>query len=175
MSRIKTLALASAAATTAALALAAPASAWTGGPITATLSQPLTIESSIGGGTCTTSTLGGSVTPAGALTVNSASITGCSGDFPITVTTQNLPWGGNLGGTTASITGFRVSAAITVPIFGNITCIYGGNLSGSLSGSAPSVTATFDTSVSKVNSGSHFFCPGTADITGQYTITGSGL
>lgn len=174
MSRTKTLALATAAATTAALTLASPALAWTGGSISASLSQDLVIDSSIGGGTCTTSSLGGSITSAGALTISSASITNCTGDYPITVTTQNLSWGGSLSGGVATITGFRVSAVITVPLFGNITCIYGGDLSGTYTGTSP-VVASFNTSVNKVNSGSHWFCPSTADVSGQYTITGAGL
>ena len=174
MSRTKTMAMATAAAATAALAIASPASAWTGGAITANLSSPLTVNSTIGTATCTSSTLNGSVTAAGALTVSSASIGGCTGTFSISVTPTNLPWGGTLGTSSATITGFRVSA--NVGVLGGITCIYGGNLSGAISGSAPSLKATFsNVTVNKISSGSHWFCPGSATIGGAYTITGPGL
>ncbi|MEO3783979.1 hypothetical protein ABGB12_11645 [Actinocorallia sp. B10E7] len=174
MSRTKTLALATATAAAAALAIASPASAWTGGAITANLSSPLTVNSSIGTATCTSSTLNGSVTADEVLTVSSASIGGCTGTFSISVTPTNLPWGGTLGANSVSITGFQVSA--NVGVFGGITCIYGGSLNGSVTGSAPTLQASFsNVTVNKVSSGSHWFCPGSATISGGYTITGPGL
>ncbi|GAA2738372.1 hypothetical protein [Actinocorallia aurantiaca] len=173
MSRTAKLVAVAAASAAAVVVTAAPALAWTGGAVSASLTSPLTV--SLGGASCTGSTLTGSVTAAGVLSIPTATISGCTAaGSSIPVTPQNLPWGGKLtdGGGVASLTGFRVSATWL-----GVTCVYGGNINGTntaKSGSPASTTATFtNASVSKV-SGS-FLCPGTAQVSAAYKFTGAGL
>lgn len=178
MSRIAKLAAVGASAAAAVAMTAAPAAAWTGGSVSATLSAPLTV--SVAGSnvaSCTTSTLGGSIAAGGALTLSSAAISGCTGSGTVTVTPQNLPWGGSLtnGGGTATFTGFRVKANATL-LGLPVTCIYAGNISGTNTAGPAPVTVKFtNASVSKVSSGSSFACPGSAQVSATYTFTGAGL
>ncbi|MDX6743965.1 hypothetical protein [Actinocorallia sp. A-T 12471] len=173
------------AATVAALALATPAHAATpvldaatgtvySGGVQGALNGTASVTTSLGGGTCTSSTLGGSVTSGGALTISAATFTDC-GDT--TVTAQNLPWtGGSFDSTTAgpggrdgtvTIQGFRVRAVVSVF---NITCIYAGTVTANGFNNAD-LDVTINQSLSK-QSGSSFLCPGTANVTAAYTIRG---
>ncbi|MDL4819685.1 hypothetical protein [Actinomadura opuntiae] len=159
MSRIKKLAAiasTSAAATAVAVAAtAAPALAWTAGPFTAKLSGTMTINAGIPA-SCTGSTLGGTITTAGALSVTSASITGCG----VTVTPQNLPWSGSLSGGNATLSGFSVSA---------VGCTYGGTIHGTYSGSTFPVTVSFTNQTVPKTSG--FLCPSSATLTAKYVFS----
>ena len=167
MSRTAKFVAVAAASAAAVVVTAAPALAWTGGTVSASLTTPLVAP---GGVTCSTSTLGGSVSAAGALNITSATIGGCTGGIGVTPT--NLPWGGSLtnGGGPATITNFRVSA---------LGCVYGGTLKGTntaKSGTTPnaSTTATFaNQTVGKI-SGS-FLCPNSATVSVTYKFTGAGI
>ncbi|GAB2826508.1 hypothetical protein GCM10022221_25690 [Actinocorallia aurea] len=179
MSRTTRLA-ASAAAGAAAVALtatAASATPWTGGSVSATLTQPLTV--SLANAVCTSSNLTGSVNATNdALVVSTASISGCTADgvSNLSVTPENTPWGGNLApSASSSFTGFRVRAV--VPSL--VNCLYGGTITGSTGAfSGGSVAVTFSgSSISKI-SGSGILsglCPATINVSGQYTFTGPGL
>lgn len=169
MSRATRLALASAASVAAVALTATAAHAWTGGAVSASLSQPLTV--SLAGATCTTSNLTGSLAAGGGLTVSGATVSGCTAlGSSVTVTPENLPWSGTLtnGGGTATFSGFQLRAK---QLF--VNCLYGGTITGVNTGSSP-VTVTFtDAPVNKI-SGSGI-CPSVAEVSGQYTFTGPGL
>ncbi|MFB4311582.1 hypothetical protein [Actinomadura sp. GTD37] len=155
MSRIKkpaAIASITAAAAVAVAMTATPALAWTAGPFTATLNGNMTINAGVSA-TCTSSTLSGTIASDGTLTITAASVGGCG----VTVTPQNLPWSGKLAGGTATLSGFAMSA---------IGCTYGGNLSGSFTGSDLPVTATFANQT--VNKTSGLLCPGSATVTAKY-------
>lgn len=173
------------AASIAVLALATPAHAATpvrnattgtvySGNVQGALNGTASVTTSLGGGTCTSSTLGGTVTTGGALTIASASFTDC-GDT--TVTAQNLPWtGGSFDSTTAvpggrdgtvTIGGFRVRAVVSV--FG-ITCIYAGTVVADGTNNTD-LDVTINRSLAK-QSGSSFLCPANANVTAAYTIRG---
>lgn len=155
MSRSTKLAAIAAASIAAVAATATPASAWTAGPFTATLSGNMTIIAGVTA-TCTSSTLGGTITTGGALSFTSAVFGGCG----VGVNATNLPWSGSLTGGVATITGFRVSA---------IGCTYGGNLTGTYTGSAFPTTVSF-TNVT-VNKISGLFCPASATVTANYVFS----
>jgi hypothetical protein len=167
------------------------------GNIQASLLGNATVSSSIGSGSCSQSTMLGSVQSNGtSLSISSATFTGagggsCSGSVSSTITAQNLPWsGGNVTFTSAATSGgpngtvtisnFRVKAVVN--IFGGITCIFGGNLTANAYN--PDNTSRPDTSVSeaqayvngatvtKVSSGSSFLCPSTATVTANYKLQG---
>lgn len=149
--------LAAIASTTAAAALtvavtATPAMAWTAGDFTATLNGTMVIDAGIAA-ECTGSTLSGTIDANGNLTITSASVSGCG----VTVTPNNLPWSGSLNNGVASLNGFSMSA---------IGCTYGGNLTGSFSGTDLPVTATFADQT--VNKTSGWLCPGSATVTATY-------
>ncbi|ROO86409.1 hypothetical protein EDD29_3975 [Actinocorallia herbida] len=173
------------AASIAAVALAAPAYAATpvkkagtsttySGNVQGALSGTASVTTTLGGGTCNASTLLGTVTSGGALTINTASFTDC-GDT--TVTAQSLPWtGGSFDNTTAvvggregtvTIGGFRVRAVVSVF---SITCIYAGTVTADGNNNA-NLDVTINQSLAK-QSGSSFLCPGTANVTAAYTIRG---
>ncbi|ROO87077.1 hypothetical protein EDD29_4666 [Actinocorallia herbida] len=179
MSRITELAAvaAAAAAAVALTATSASAAPWTGGSVSATLTQPLTV--SLANAVCTTSTLSGSTNASNAnLVVSTAAISGCTADgvSGLTVTPEGTPWGGNLTPNAASsFTGFQVRAKVT----GLVNCLYGGTLAGTAgSFSGGSIAVTFSgASISKI-SGSGILsglCPATINVSGQYTFTGPGL
>lgn len=151
-SKLAALASASAAAALAVAVTATPALAWTAGPFTATLNGTMVIDAGIPA-SCTGSTLSGTIDADGDLTVTSASVEGCG----VTVTPQNLPWSGKLDNGTASFTGFSMSA---------IGCTFGGDISGSFTGTDLPVSATFTEQTVAKTSG--FFCPGSATITATY-------
>lgn len=146
------LATTSAAAALALAVTATPAMAWTAGPFTATLNGTMTIDAGIPA-SCTSSTLTGTIAADGSLTIAKATVGGCGVD----VQAQNLPWSGSLNNGVASINGFSVSA---------IGCTYGGNLTGSFTGSDLPVTATFANQT--VNKTSGVICPSTATVTAKY-------
>lgn len=185
MTTLRTLAALTAAGGTV-LALATPASALFAGNVQATLLGTATVSTSAGGGSCTSSTLNGTLAAGGGLTVNSASFGSCSG---ATVTAQNLPWtGGNItyapvaGGRdgTATINGFRIKAVTTI-LGASVTCIYGGNVTANAyngTNAARPVTSNTEfqiylngASASK-QSGSSFLCPSTASVTAVYQLLG---
>ncbi|MEU8798680.1 hypothetical protein [Spirillospora sp. NPDC048819] len=149
--------LAAIASTTAAAALAVavtatPALAWTAGNFTATLNGNMVIDAGIAA-ECTDSTLTGTIDAAGNLTITDASVSGCG----VTVTPEGLPWSGSLNNGVASINGFSMSA---------IGCTYGGNISGSFTGTDLPVTATFTEQTVAKTSG--WLCPGSATVTATY-------
>ncbi|MFI6517480.1 hypothetical protein ACIBF1_18140 [Spirillospora sp. NPDC050679] len=166
----------------AAMALAAPAYAATPvkkagtataytGNIRGTLNGTVTISNTLGDETCTSSTLGGTVTSGGALTVSSATFTGCE---DITVTAQSLPWSGSFDNTTAvpggregtvTINGFRVKAVV----FG-VNCIYAGTVVADGNNNT-SVDIAINQTLAK-QTGSNFLCPSTATVNASYTLRG---
>ncbi|WP_165958844.1 hypothetical protein [Actinomadura sp. KC345] len=155
MSRTKKLA--ALASTTAAAALtvavtATPALAWTPGDFTATLNGNMVIDAGIAA-ECTDSTLSGTIDADGNLTITSASVSGCG----VTVTPEGLPWSGSLSGGVASFNGFSMSA---------VGCTFGGDITGSFTGTDLPVTATFTEQT--VNRTSGFLCPGSATVTATY-------
>lgn len=155
MSRTKKLA--ALASTTAAAALtvavtATPAMAWTAGDFTATLNGTMIIDAGIPA-ECTGSELSGTIDADGNLTITDASVSGCG----VTVEAEGLPWSGSLDNGVASLSGFSMSA---------IGCTYGGDITGSFTGTDLPVTATFTEQTVSKSSG--WFCPGSATITAAY-------
>ncbi|WP_157963800.1 hypothetical protein [Actinocorallia populi] len=168
MSRIAKFAVIAAASAAAVAVSAVPASAWTGGSVTAGLAPGTSLVVSIGGSpvaNCNTADLTGSITAGGALNVSSANIADC--DNGVVATAQNLPWGGNLTDPSgaSSLTGFRVSAK-----WMGLTCVYGGNIAGT---NDTSPTATFTNQT--VNKVSGFLCPGSAQVSAQFAFSGPGV
>ncbi|WP_106401144.1 hypothetical protein [Actinocorallia populi] len=172
------------------LALASPASALYAGNIQASLLGTATVTTSLGGGSCTSSTLNGALASGGGLSVSSAGFSSCSG---ATVTAQNLPWtGGNVtastavpGGRdgTATIAGFRVRAVVTI-LGANVTCVYGGNLTANAYNGTNAArpvpgNGQFQISLNNVSaakqSGSNFLCPGTASVVATYEVKGESV
>lgn len=165
------------------------------GPVQAQLLGTATVSTSLGNGTCSQSTMTGSINSDGTgLAVTSATFggpngTGCSGDVSATITAQNLPWtGGSVvyapSGTrdgTVTIANFRVRAV--VQIFGGITCTYGGNLTANgynpdnpnrpFPAVAHAQAGVNGAVVNKV-SPSGLLCPGTATVTATYALVGQG-
>ncbi|WP_106398262.1 hypothetical protein [Actinocorallia populi] len=200
MSVLKRLAALTGLTTVAAMALAVPASATTVSSTTfrATILEPLTVTVTLLGSpttaSCPSGTMSGTLNTDGTgLSVTSASIGACSGSVSATVTPENLPWsGGNVVYTndgirdregTVTMAGFRVKAVVNV--LGGITCIYGGALTGdAYNGANPNRPVASSThaqakatnvTVNKINSGSNFFCPGSASVSGVLELTdGSG-
>ncbi|HLV72548.1 hypothetical protein FHX41_4513 [Actinomadura hallensis] len=155
MSRTKKLAALASTAAAAALTVAVtatPAMAWTPGEFTATLNGKMIIDAGIPA-ECTGSTLSGTIDADGNLTITAASVSGCG----VTVTPNNLPWSGSLDGGVASLNGFSMSA---------IGCTYGGNLTGSFTGTDLPVSATFANQT--VNKTDGWLCPGSATVTATY-------
>jgi hypothetical protein len=155
ISKPAAIASASAAAALAVALTATPALAWTAGPFTADLDGTMVIDAGIPA-SCTSSTLSGTVDAAGNLTITSASVGGCG----VTVTPKNLPWSGKLDNGTASIDGFSMSA---------IGCTYGGDITGSFTGTDLPVSATFTEQTVAKTSG--WLCPGSATVTATYDFT----
>jgi len=165
---------AAAAVTTAAAAVtvaASPASAWTGGSITATAAPVQFSGFSV---TCVLSTLNGTVTPAGALSITTASFTGCTlpNNTPITVT-AGPSWGGFLGSTT-SLTNVKISFVFPLSGGGSFTCSYGSSLSGTPAGTTPPVAVPISSLLNKV-AVSSFLCPANTTLSATYVFTGPGL
>jgi hypothetical protein len=165
-----------------------------GGNVQALLLGSASVSTSIGSGTCTSSEMLGSINSDGtALSISAASFssppaTGCSGTVSSTIT-PITPWtGGNVtyapveGGrdSTVTIANFKVQAVVN--IFGGITCIYGGTITANgWNGDNPSRPDTTSNeaqaglsgaTVTKVNAGSNWLCPGTATVTGTYQLKG---
>lgn len=153
------------------------------GSVTGTLIGNLVI---LGGGTttCTSSTLGGTVSSSGPLTLSSASVSGCSGTAS-SITPQNLPWSGSvtwanspLRDGTISISGFTMRATV----FG-VNCTYGGNVvvpvwngNHSLRPKPANGEAQVDLGGVVINkTAGIFLCPASATIDeGVYALTGTG-
>jgi hypothetical protein len=154
----KTAAVASAAAAaTLAFGLtAAPALAVTPGTFTANLNGTMTINAGVSA-TSTSSTLKGSVAADGTTaSYTSASAGGCG----VTVTPGALPWSGSFSGGVAKINGFSMSA---------VGCTYGGNLTGTYTGTNFPLTVSFVNQT--VNKTSGLFCPSSATVTAKYDYT----
>jgi len=168
MSRIAKIAAVAAASAAAVAMTATSAAAYPGGAVTASLASGTNLVVSIGGSAvanCSTTNLTGSVTAAGALTVSSVAISGCSNG--VVASAQNLPWGGKLTDPSgaAALNGFRVSAK-----WGLLTCVYGGNITGT-NDNVP--TATFaNQTVSKISGA---LCPGSAQVTAKFVFSGAGV
>ncbi|MES9541119.1 MULTISPECIES: hypothetical protein [unclassified Actinomadura] len=168
------------------------------GNVQASLLGTATVSSSLGGGSCSQSTMTGAISSDGSgLNVSSATFTGdgggpCSGSTSSTITAQSLPWtGGNVtydpnhtGGRDATVTiaNFKVKAVVN--IFGGITCVFGGNLTANgYNGDNASrpVTSSGDAQVGVQNatvnkqSGSSFLCPSTATVTATYALRGESV
>ncbi|MEV0661987.1 hypothetical protein ACIBI3_13265 [Actinomadura luteofluorescens] len=165
------------------------------GNVQASLLGTATVSSSIGSGSCSQSTMTGSINSDGsALNVAAATFTGtgggpCSGSTSSTITAQNLPWtGGNVtfdaghtGGRDATVTIANFKVKAVVDIFGGITCVFGGNLTANgyngNNASRPDTTsgeAQVGVKNATVNkqSGSSFLCPSTATVTATYALRG---
>jgi hypothetical protein len=158
-----------AAVSAAAVALtAAPAAAWPGGDVTASLATGTSLVVSIANvpvASCGTADLAGEIDSGGTLSIEDVVIDDC--DNNVDAAAENTPWGGNLTDPNgpASLTGFQVRAK-----WGLLTCVYGGNISGSNTG--PVATFTNKT-VTKV--GGSFLCPGSAEVTAQFVFSGPGV
>ncbi|MER7547736.1 hypothetical protein [Actinomadura sp.] len=164
------------------------------GNVQASLLGTATVSTSIGSGSCSESTMTGSINSDGTgLTIDSANFSGtgggpCSGSVSSTIQTQNLPWtggdvvydSGHTGGRDAAVTIRNFSVKATVNIFGGITCVYGGNLTANgFNGdnAARPVTSSSDAQVGVQNAtvsktGGSFFCPGTATVSATYALRG---
>ncbi|MEO5877560.1 MAG: hypothetical protein ABIS86_19850 [Streptosporangiaceae bacterium] len=207
MPQIKTLAAFTAVAATAALVAVPSASAATttirrgtttgaaySGKVQGSLLGTATVSTTLGSGTCTSSTLLGSIASNGTgLNITAASFssppsTGCSGALSSTITSV-VPWnGGNVtyapvaGGRDATLTlaNFKVKAVVN--IFGGITCYYGGSITANawngtnanrpVTTSPEAQAGLKNATVNKISSGSNFLCPGTATVTGTYALKG---
>jgi hypothetical protein len=173
------------------------------GNVQVSLLGPASVTTVFGTGSCNQGSVSASVQSNGTnLSISAASFTNDPGpDCPVpgtsssvTVTSENLPWGGGnvtyapvAGGRDATITlSVAKVKAVThnVPILGTITCYYGGTVTAS--GYNPTNPSRPDTSVTaaqgkidaatlnKINSGSSIYCPGTASITGNFEMVGQG-
>ncbi|TDD80802.1 hypothetical protein E1293_19865 [Actinomadura darangshiensis] len=208
MARIKQTAIIGTAALAVLAAGIAPASAAAGttirkgsatadaysGNVQASLLGTATVSTSIGDGSCTESTMTGSINSDGSdLSVSSATFSGdnggaCSGTTSATIETQNLPWtggsvafdAGHTNGRDGTVTIANFSVKATVDIFGGITCEFGGNLTANGfngdnasrpdTGSSEAQVGVQGAQVSKT--GGSFLCPGTATVTANYALTG---
>lgn len=163
---------------------AAPASALFAGNIQASLLGTATVTTSLGSGSCTSSTLTGTLAPGGGLSISAASFSACP------VTAQNLPWtSGSITGSTAvpggrdgtaTISGFRVRATVDILGF-TITCVYGGNLTADAYngdnparpvGSSNEFQISLNNASASSQSGSNWLCPTSASVTAVYQILG---
>ncbi|MEO3784269.1 hypothetical protein ABGB12_13120 [Actinocorallia sp. B10E7] len=165
MSRISHAAVTAATALAAVTVAASPASAWTGGSTSAGLSSPIEMLVGTARTTCLSSTLSGTITASGALSITSALFANCMHAIgSITVFAQNLPWSSYLSGGLTALAGVRLNIA---------TCIYGGNLTGTYTGSASPVAASFSGTLTKVSG--PLYCPNTTTFSSAYVFTGPGL
>ena len=164
------------------------------GNVEASLLGTATVSTSIGSGSCSESTMTGSINSDGTgLAISGASFSGagggpCAGTVSATIETQNLPWtGGNVtydaghtGGRDATVTINNFSVKATVNIFGGITCEFGGTLTANgFNGdnAARPDTSSSDAQVGVQNAkvgktGGSFFCPGTATVSANYALRG---
>lgn len=160
------------------------------GNVQASLLGEASVSASIGSGSCSESTMTGSVASDGTgLAIDSASFTECTGTAGVTITTMNLPWTGgsvaydpdHAGGRDATITIANFSVRAVVDLFGGIGCNFGGTLTANgYNGDNPSrpdtgsSEAQVGVSNATVNrqSGSHFLCPSTAQVTATYALQG---
>lgn len=190
MARVHRLAAVAGAGTLAASVLGAPAYAvgtvinWdTGlpytGSATATLAGgPLVVDSTLGPTNCTTAGLGGSVTSAGALTISSAAVSGCTG-LASAVTPQGLNWTGTVDFTnppnngTITLNGFQMRATVKIGVF-TVNCVYGGNISAAATNPVGAGNAKVSLAGITIPKISGALCPGSADITaGSFDLTGA--
>lgn len=139
--------------------LASPASAWTGGSVTGA-STSVTLAPHT---TCTSSTLTGSLTPAGDLTINAGSFSGC----PYALTKlSTTPIYGTLTGGTSSLT-------IYLSLSSTATCKYGGIISGTYSAPPAPITVTFAGTLNPI--GTYPPCLAPISFSATYTFTGPGI
>ena len=169
------------------------------GNVGLTLLGTASVTTSAGGGTCNQSVLTGSVNSDGsALKINTATFTNSpgpncpgGGSVTVTVTAQALPWSGgnvtfdsghtNFRDATATIVGFKVKAVLhNVPLFGTVTCVYGGNVTADAFNKdnthRPDPTAELQAKLNAVSiakqTGSDGICPSTASVTADYKVLG---
>ncbi|XRQ03438.1 hypothetical protein ACN3XK_43470 [Actinomadura welshii] len=203
MARIRQVAVLGAAALTAFALTAAPASAATttitagsatadpySGNVQASLLGEASVSASIGSGSCSESTMTGSVNSDGTgLAIDAASFSECSGTADVSITTMNLPWTGgsveydaaHTDGRDATITIANFSVRAVVDLFGGIGCNFGGtlvadgfngdNASRPVTDSAEAQVGVNNATVNR-QSGSHWLCPSTAQVTATYALTG---
>ncbi|GAA0965677.1 hypothetical protein [Actinocorallia libanotica] len=174
MSRISRTAVTTAAAFAAVAFAPSPASAWTGGAFSASVTSPVNIQMGIQPPvTCPSSSLSGTITASGALSITTATFSGCtlSNGAPVPITAQGLPWSGSLN-STAALAGVKLS--ITFPTTsGPLPCSYTSNLSGTAGGSTPPIPVPVSGTLGKT--GGSFLCPTSLPITATYLFTGPGL
>ncbi|MEO3784268.1 hypothetical protein ABGB12_13115 [Actinocorallia sp. B10E7] len=174
MSSVSRATFAAATAVTAVAITASPAAAWAGGPVSANAGTPISIQmGTYPLITCPFSALNGTINAGGMLNITTATFNACtfSGSPPVTVTAHYLPWSGLLNGGSATLNGVRLSLLIDV---GNpILCGYSGNLTGTYTGTASPVTASFSNTFTKVTG--PLFCSSTITFSSTYVLTGSGL
>ncbi|MWA07292.1 hypothetical protein F8568_044590 [Actinomadura sp. LD22] len=157
------------------------------GNVQASLVGDATVSTSIGSGSCSQSTMTGSINSDGTgLSISSADFSSCTGTASVTITAQALPWtGGNVtydpdhtDGRDATVTIANFNVKAVVNLFGGITCVFGGNLTANGYNPGNPVTnsdqAEVGVSGATVNkqSGSSFLCPSTATVTATYELKG---
>ncbi|GAB3281152.1 hypothetical protein GCM10027589_08280 [Actinocorallia lasiicapitis] len=168
------------------------------GKVQAGLLGTATVSTSIGSGSCNSSTMNGSINSNGTgLSIASATFAwtpappgpACQGTTTATISSQNTPWTGGAvtyapvaGGRDATVTiaNFRVKAVVN--IFGGITCVFGGTITANgynptnpnrpVPAVAEAQAGLNGATVNKISSGSSWLCPGTATVTGTYSLKG---
>lgn len=160
------------------------------GNVQASLLGEASVSASIGSGSCSESTMTGSINSDGTgLAIAGASFSECSGTSDVSITTMNLPWTGGAvahdpagtNGRDATVTIANFSVRAVVDLFGGIGCNFGGTLTANgYNGDNParpdtgSGEAQVGVSNATVNrqSGSHWLCPSTAQVTATYALQG---
>ncbi|MFA1539234.1 hypothetical protein [Actinomadura monticuli] len=160
------------------------------GNVQASLLGNATVATSIGSGSCSQSTMTGSINSDGSgLSIASANFSSCTGTANVTITPQNLPWSGgsvaydsgHTGNRDAAVTIANFKVKAVVDLFGGITCVFGGSLTANgynpdnanrpVTSNNQAQVGVNGATVSK-QSGSSFLCPSTATVTATYQLRG---
>lgn len=184
------IAPASAAASTTTIRKGSATAAAYSGNVQASLLGTASVSTSIGGGSCSQSTMTGSINSDGSgLSISAANFSNCTGTASVSITAQALPWsGGNVtydgshsGNRDAGVTIANFSVKAVVDLFGGITCVFGGSLTANgynldnpnrpVTSNDQAQVGVNGATVSK-QSGSSFLCPSTATVTANYQLQG---
>ena len=160
------------------------------GNVQASLLGEATVEASIGSGSCSESTMTGSINSDGTgLSIADAGFSECTGTAGVTITAMALPWTGGAvafdpdgtNGRDATVTIANFSVEAVVDLFGGITCNFGGTLTADgfngdnpsrpVADNAEAQVGVNDATVNKQD-GSNFLCPSTAQISATYELLG---
>ncbi|MDL4818027.1 hypothetical protein [Actinomadura opuntiae] len=160
------------------------------GNVRASLLGTATVSTSIGSGSCSQSTMTGSINSDGTgLSIGSADFSNCTGTASVAITAQKLPWtggtvvydSGHSGNRDAAVTIANFSVKAVVDLFGGITCVFGGNLTANgynpdnpnrpVTSNAQAQVGVNNATVNK-QSGSSFLCPSTATVSATYQLQG---